>query len=90
MSKGIRVASLLLIVIIRVPACAQYKGDHIPGFLGLESGTQAPPGLYAVDVVWVYPTSTVKDDNGNKINQQGSITNITSCTFIARSIAALG
>jgi hypothetical protein len=25
---------------------AQYKGDHIPGFVGLESGSQAPPVLY--------------------------------------------
>jgi len=43
---------------------AQYKGDHIPGFLGLESGTQAPPGLYVGNLVWVYPTSTIKDDTG--------------------------
>lgn len=32
---------------------SQYKGDHIPGFLGLESGPQAPPGLYVGNVVWV-------------------------------------
>jgi hypothetical protein len=36
----------------------QYKGDHIPGFAGLESRFQAPPGLYVGDVVWVYPTSS--------------------------------
>jgi hypothetical protein len=30
---------------------AQYKGNHIPGFLGLESGSQAPPGLYVGNVV---------------------------------------
>ena len=56
MSKGVSVARLLLIVLICIPACAQYKGDHIHGFLGLESRTQAPAGLYAVDVLWVYPT----------------------------------
>jgi hypothetical protein len=57
-----------------LPAAAQYKGDHLPGFLGLESGTQAPPGIYAGDLLWVYPTGTVKDNNGNKINQRGSLT----------------
>jgi hypothetical protein len=31
----------------------QYKGAHIPGFLGLESGLQAPPGLYVGNVVWI-------------------------------------
>jgi len=25
-------------------------------------------------LLWVYPTSTVKDDKGNKINQRGSLT----------------
>jgi hypothetical protein len=53
---------------------AQYKGDHIPGFAGLESGTQAPPGLYAGDLVWVYPTSTIKNNSGDKINGAGSLT----------------
>jgi hypothetical protein len=47
MSKGVSVARLLLIVLICIPACAQCKGDHIHGFLGLESRTQAPAGLYA-------------------------------------------
>jgi hypothetical protein len=83
MSKGVPAASLLLIVLICVPACAQYKGDHIPGFLGLESGTQAPPGLYAVNVLWVYPTSTVKDDNGNKINRQGSLTSTADVILVS-------
>ena len=49
---------------------AQYKGDDIPGFLGLQSGTQAPPGLYLGNVVWVYPTDTIKDNNGNTVGQQ--------------------
>jgi hypothetical protein len=49
---------------------AQYKGDDIPGFLGPQSGTQAPPGLYLGNVVWVYPTNTVKDNNGNTVGQQ--------------------
>ncbi len=61
-------------VLLPLPAFGQYKGDHIPGFLGLDAGTQAPPGIYVGDLLWVYPTSTIKDNNGNKINQRGSLT----------------
>jgi hypothetical protein len=64
-----------LFIAVATTSCeAQYKGDHIPGILGLSSGTQAPPGLYLGNVVWVYPTSTVKDDNGNSISLPGSLT----------------
>jgi hypothetical protein len=38
----------------------------------LSSGTQAP-GLYVANVVWVYPTSTIKDNNGNSVNLPGSL-----------------
>ncbi len=72
MSKVVLAVFLLLgITFVVLPASAQYKGDHIPGFAGLESGTQAPPGVYAGDILWVYPTSTIKDNNGNQINHGG-------------------
>ena len=45
----------LIVTVLTVRCEAQYKGDHIPGFLGLDSGTQAPPGLYVGNVVWIYP-----------------------------------
>jgi hypothetical protein len=40
MSKGLGVGCVLWIVFCCLSAAAQYKGDHLPGFLGLESGTQ--------------------------------------------------
>ena len=58
---------LLSILLISVSSRAQYKGDDIPGFLGMQSGTQAPPGLYVGNVLWVYPTDTIKDDKGNTV-----------------------
>ncbi len=76
MSVRALVAFLFSCIFLSIPAFAQYKGDHLPGFLGLDSGTQAPPGIYAGDLLWVYPTSTVKDNNGNQINQQGSLTSV--------------
>lgn len=75
MCKAIPVVLLLgLLVFSFFPASAQYKGDDIPGTLGLQSGTQAPPGLYVGNLLWVYPTSTIKDNQGNQINQRGSLT----------------
>jgi len=64
---------------------AQYKGDHIPGFAGLESGTQAPPGIYVGDLVWVYPTSTIKDNNGDKVGN-GSASLTSSLDVILGSV----
>jgi hypothetical protein len=61
---------------------AQYKGDHIPGFLGLQSGTQAPPGLYVGNLVWVYPTSTIKDNDGRDINLPGSLTSTADIILV--------
>jgi len=73
---------LLAFILMAVTVEAQYKGDHIPGFLGLECGSQAPPGLYVGDVVWVYPTSTVKDNAGNSISLPGSLTSTADIIFV--------
>ena len=76
MLRPVPVLLLLAFFLIRINCRAQYKGDDIPGLLGLQSGTQAPPGLYVGNVVWVYPTDTVKDNNGNSVGQQRE--NLTS------------
>ena len=73
--SGARQCFLLLVFLIIALTCqAQYRGDHIPGFIGLQSGTQPPPGIYVGNLVYVYPTSTVKDDSGNNIALPGSLT----------------
>jgi hypothetical protein len=74
--------SCLIVTIFPVLSQAQYKGDHIPGFLGLSSGSQAPPGLYMGNVVWVYPTSTVKEDDGRSINR-GSLTSTADIILVS-------
>jgi hypothetical protein len=61
---------------------AQYKGDHILGFLGLDAGTQAPPGLYVGNVVWIYPTSTVNDNAGHNINLLAPITTTATIPLV--------
>lgn len=72
--------------VVRVHSCALWvpvdcghesrpvQRHHIPGFTGLQSGTQPPPGLYVGSLLWVYPTSTIKDSNGNSVTLPGSLT----------------
>lgn len=48
-------------------AQAQLKGHYIPGFAGLQSGSQAPPGINVILPVWFYTTDTIKDDDGETI-----------------------
>jgi len=55
------------IMALQPSAHAQLKGDRIPGAIGLQSGTQAPPGLYVANLAYVYQTDTIKDNNGNTI-----------------------
>jgi hypothetical protein len=73
----------LLTVVLPTQSHAQYKGDDIPGFSGLESGSQAPPGLYVGNVVWVYPTHAIKDNNGNSIALPGSLTSTAEIVLVS-------
>ena len=82
--RWFRVA-IWLFVIVAVgapPARAQYKADDIPGFLGLSNGTQPPPGLYLGSLAWVYPTDTVKDNNGNSVPLPGSLTSTAEIVLV--------
>jgi hypothetical protein len=73
MRRPVYLYSLCGILLLSIASQAQYHGDDIPGFLGLQSGTAAPPGLYIGNVVWVYPTDTIKDANGNTVNPQHNL-----------------
>jgi hypothetical protein len=73
----------LSFLLIAASAEAQYKGDHIPGFIGLESGSQAPPGLYLGNLVYVYHTDTIKDNNGRAINLPGSLTSTADIILVS-------
>ncbi|MGH9145882.1 MAG: SphA family protein [Vicinamibacterales bacterium] len=58
-------------------AWAQNKGDRIPGNVGLHVGTQPPPGIYPGYLLWIYPTDTIKDADGNRIGSgQGGLTSV--------------
>jgi len=70
------------LLLVAVSSEAQYKGDHIPGFVGLGNGSQGPPGLYVGDLVYVYHTDTIKDDNGNAVNLPGSLTSTADIILV--------
>ena len=72
----------LTFFLIAENAEAQYKLDHIPGFVGLESGTLAPPGVYVGNLVYVYSTSTIKGNNGNSVNLPGSVTSTADVILV--------
>jgi len=55
-------------------ASAQLKGHYIPGFTGIEDGTQPPPSISLALPIYVYPTDTIKNDEGNTIPGSPSIT----------------
>ena len=68
-------AAALILVALATPAMAQYKADRIPGNVGLEAGTQAPPGVYLGYLGWFYPTDTLTDANGDPVGSgRGSLT----------------
>src|SRR4051794_17386781 len=55
-------------------AGAQLKGHYIPGFTGLGNGSQPPPSITIAVPVYVYPTDTIKDDDGATVGGHPQIT----------------
>jgi len=77
-----RICCFTTLLLVALSSEAQYKGDHIPGFIGLESGSQAPPGFYVGNLVYVYPTDTIKDNNGRGVNLPGSLTSTADIILV--------
>lgn len=67
------------------PAFAQLKGHYIPGFTGLDNGTQPPPGVSVAFFGYAYPTDTIKDASGDTIGSGPSIT----ASFIGFGLAVV-
>jgi hypothetical protein len=58
---------LLALALFAASVSAQMKGSDVPGFVGLQAGTQAPPGIYVGDLAYFYNTNTIKLDNGTAL-----------------------
>lgn len=55
-------------------ARAQLKGHYIPGFTGLENGSQGPPSINVVLPIYGYHTDTIKNDDGETVGNNPNIT----------------
>src|SRR5262245_6302098 len=70
--------SMLLVVLTFVlamgnNAAAQYRPTYLPGLVGLDAGSQPPPGIYVANINYIYPTDTVKNDNGDNVTPRGAV-----------------
>lgn len=75
--------ALTLCAVTGTNAFAQLKGHYIPGFTGLDNGSQAPPSIAIGVPVYFYPANTLKDDEGHDIGSQPDI----NASFTGLSIA---
>lgn len=62
---------------------AQQSGHNIPGDVGLQSGSQAPPGIYGGNLYYTYPTSKLKNDSGEQVNRDGSLRATFDSVFVS-------
>jgi hypothetical protein len=46
---------------------AQLKGHYVPGFTGLQNGSQGPPAITVIMPIFFYTTDTLKGDDGNTL-----------------------
>jgi len=66
-------------------ASAQLKGHYVPGFAGLQSGTQPPPGISVFLPVYFYTTDDIRDDDGNSIGANPRV----NASFLGPGIAVV-
>src|SRR5262245_19208702 len=50
-----------------VPARAQLNGENLLGDMGVQSGTQPLPGLYASFIYYRYDAASIRDANGKRV-----------------------
>ncbi len=62
-----RILFLLIVVISAGSVLAQERGQYLPGFRGLNTADQPPPGITYANYFFWYPTSKFKDRDGDKV-----------------------
>ncbi|MEH6567771.1 MAG: transporter [Halioglobus sp.] len=60
------------ILLLSPSAQAQLAGHNTRGDYGIQSGTQAPPGLYAVGMLYDYTADTLRDRDGDSLPSDSS------------------
>jgi hypothetical protein len=69
------VVSLVVLVVLLVSgaASAQLNGLHLKGDVGLDAGSQTPPGAYWGTLFYWYDTSRINNQSGDQVNPNGSL-----------------
>src|SRR6188474_1472471 len=64
----------MLSLVFAADARAQLKGHYIPGFTGLQNGTQPPPGISIALPVYLYTTDDIRNADGRSLGVHPRIT----------------
>jgi len=72
-----------LSVVLAAGAQAQLKGHYVPGFAGLQSGTQPPPGISVFLPVYFYTTDDIRNDDGESFGANPRV----NATFLGPGVA---
>jgi hypothetical protein len=75
----------MLSVVLGAGAQAQLKGHYVPGFAGLQSGTQPPPGISVFLPVYFYTTDDIRNDDGESIGANPRV----NASFLGPGIAVV-
>jgi hypothetical protein len=62
---------------------AQLKGHYIPGFTGMQNGSQAPPGISLFAPGYFFTTDTLKNDDGDELGAHPRI----NASFVGLGVA---
>ena len=71
--RSIIVAVAIMAALSPGKAYAQLKGHYIPGFTGMQNGSQGPPSVTVVLPIFFYTTDTLKNDDGETLGAHPSI-----------------
>src|SRR5262245_9096572 len=66
-SKSLTHVAILAAILRAAPASAQLNGENLLGDMGVQSGSQPAPGLYASFIYYRYDASSLKDGHGNQV-----------------------
>jgi hypothetical protein len=83
MSRLLSFAALLVVLLSPRLSYAQLAGHNTKGDFGLQSGTQAPPGLYVVPLYLDYSADTLRDNDGDRLAPLGGGGSINAQALIA-------
>jgi hypothetical protein len=66
-------ATVIVAALIPGTSYAQLKGHYVPGFTGLQNGSQGPPAVTVILPIFFYTTDTLKNSDGETLGSHPRI-----------------